>query len=122
MRVRRTILKSLSDAGVPILLGSDAPQVFDVPGFSLHDELAYYVMAGLTPYQALRTGTVNAGLYLKDEHIGYVREKAYADLILLSANPLQSIEATRSIEGVMLGGRWMDKRFIENSLKALEKN
>jgi len=122
MRIRRTMLKSLYDAGVPILLGSDAPQVFDVPGFSAHDELAYYVMAGLTPFQALRTGTVNAGLFMKDENMGLIRENAYADLVLLSANPLQSIDATRRIEGVMLQGRWMDKPFIENNLRALEKH
>jgi imidazolonepropionase-like amidohydrolase len=120
-RLRRTMLKSLYDAGVPILLGSDAPQVFDVPGFSLHDELAYYVLAGLTPYQALRTGTVMAGEFLGDRNIGRITEKSYADLILLSANPLQSIDATRKIEGVMLNGRWMDADFIRDTLKKLEK-
>lgn len=119
--LRRRMLKALQDGGVGILLGSDAPQVFDVPGFSAHDELAYYVVAGLTPYQALRTGTVQAGTFLKDANIGVIREKAYADLLLLSANPLESISNTRRIEGVMLQGRWMDKAFIDNSLKALEK-
>lgn len=121
-RLRRTMLKSLYDAGVPILLGSDAPQVFDVPGFSLHDELAYYVQAGLTPYQALRTGTIMAGEFLGDRNIGRIAEKSYADLILLSANPLLSIDATRSIEGVMMNGRWMDADFIRDTLKKLEKH
>jgi imidazolonepropionase-like amidohydrolase len=120
-RLRRTMLKSLHDAGVPILLGSDAPQVFDVPGFSLHDELAYYVLAGLTPYQALRTGTIHAGEFLGDKNIGRITEKSYADLVLLSANPLQSIDATRKIEGVMLNGRWMDAAFIRDALRKLEK-
>jgi hypothetical protein len=120
-RLRRTMLKNLHDAGVPILLGSDAPQVFDVPGFSVHDELAYYVQAGLTPYEALRTGTVQVGVFLGDPLIGRIVEKSYADLILLSANPLQSIDATRRIEGVMLNGRWMDAAFIRDALKKLEK-
>jgi imidazolonepropionase-like amidohydrolase len=95
--------------------------VFDVPGFSAHDELAYYVIAGLTPYEALRTGTVQAGVFLKDDNIGVIREKAYADLVLLSGNPLESISHTRRIEGVMLQGKWMDAASISNALKQLEK-
>jgi imidazolonepropionase-like amidohydrolase len=119
--LRRRMLKALQDGGVGILLGSDAPQVFDVPGFSAHDELSYYVVAGLTPYEALRTGTVQAGVFLKDNNIGVIREKAYADFVLLSANPLESIANTRRIEGVMLRGKWLDKAYIESCLKALEK-
>jgi imidazolonepropionase-like amidohydrolase len=121
IELRRRILKALHDGGVGILLGSDAPQVFDVPGFSAHDELAYYVIAGLTPYEALRTGTVQAGVFLKDDNIGTIREKAYADLVLLSGNPLESISNTRRIEGVMLQGKWMDAATISNALRQLEK-
>jgi hypothetical protein len=121
IELRRRILKTLHDGGVGILLGSDAPQVFDVPGFSVHDELTYYVIAGLTPYEALRTGTVQAGVFLKDENIGTIREKAYADLVLLSGNPLESISNTRKIEGVMLQGKWMDAATISNALRQLEK-
>jgi imidazolonepropionase-like amidohydrolase len=121
MENRRVLLKALYDGGVGILLGSDAPQVFDVPGFSAHDELVYYVLAGLTPYQALRTGTVHAGLFLKDDRMGTIRPGSYADLVLLSANPLESINNTRKIEGVMLQGRWMDQSHIAQTLKSLEK-
>ena len=121
MEIRRLLLKALHDGGVNILLGSDAPQVFDVPGFSAHDEIGYYVQAGLTPYQALRTGTVNAGLFLGDDKIGTIKAGAYADLILLSANPLESIDNTRKIEGVMVQGRWIDKSLAQAILKSLEK-
>src|SRR5262245_4022981 len=62
--VRRRLIKALQDGGTGLLLGSDAPQVWNVPGFSIHRELASYVAAGLTPYQALATGTRNVGAHL----------------------------------------------------------
>ena len=73
-------------------MGSDAPQVFDVPGFSAHQELKYMVDAGLTPYEALRTGTVNVGVFLDNPNLGVIRPGAVADLVLLAQNPLQNID------------------------------
>ncbi len=121
IELRRKLLLACQQSGVRILLGSDAPQVFDVPGFSTHDELAYYVLAGLTPYQAIRTGTVNVGEFLGIKDLGLIKPGAPADLILLSANPLQSIKATRMIEGVILNGKWLDKKSITAAFKKLEK-
>ena len=108
--------------GVGLLLGSDAPQVFDVPGFSAHQELEYYVDAGLTPYQALVTGTVNVGRYLNRNDIGTIKTGAAADLILLNSNPLKDIKATRDIKGVMLAGKWMSENYINQELKKLVKS
>ena len=65
--LRRRIIKALYDGGVPFLLGSDAPQLWNVPGFSAHRELGALVAAGLTPYQALRTGTVDVAKFLGEE-------------------------------------------------------
>jgi imidazolonepropionase-like amidohydrolase len=104
IEVRRKLILACQQSGVKILLGSDAPQVFDVPGFSTHDELAYYVTAGLTPYEALRTGTVNVGEFLDIKDLGTIKAGAPADLILISSNPLKSINATRNIEGVIMNG------------------
>jgi Amidohydrolase family len=119
--IRRKLVLACQQSGVKILLGSDAPQVFDVPGFSIHDELAYYVAAGLTPYQAIRTGTVNVGDFLGIKDLGIIKAGSPADLILLSSNPLKSINATRKIEGVIMNGRWIDKKAISAELKKLEK-
>jgi imidazolonepropionase-like amidohydrolase len=106
--LRRRFIKALHDAGVPFLLGSDAPQLWNVPGFSTHRELVALVAAGLTPYQALRTGTVNVAKYLKKEgRSGVVRGGARADLILLDANPLQDISNSMRINGVVVNGRWI---------------
>jgi imidazolonepropionase-like amidohydrolase len=106
--LRRRFIKTLYDSGVPFLLGSDAPQFWNVPGFSAHRELGALVAAGLTPYQALRTGTVNVARFLGEEGLsGVVRQGARADLILVDGNPLQDIANTLRISGVVVNGRWI---------------
>lgn len=118
--LRRRFLKALHDAGVPILLGSDAPQYWNVPGFSAHRELQALVAAGLTPYQALRTGTANVASHLREEgRSGVIRNGARADLILLDANPLTNIANTLRISGVMLNGRWISAAERERLLSEL---
>ena len=118
--LRRRFLKSLHDAGVVFLLGSDAPQYWNVPGYSAHRELGSLVRAGLTPYQALRTGTVNVAKYLGEEgRSGVVRVGARADLLLLDANPLQDIANSLRINGVVVNGRWISPAERERMLSAL---
>lgn len=120
--LRRKLIYECNKNGVGVLLGSDAPQVFDVPGFSIHHELKYMVDAGLTPYEALRTGTVNvAKFYNRSNDMGTIKAGAVADLILLNGNPLKDIEQTKKIEGVMLGYRWLSKDYIDAELKKLAK-
>jgi imidazolonepropionase-like amidohydrolase len=113
------MIKALQDAGAGLLLGSDAPQVWNVPGFSIHRELASYVASGLTPYQALVTGTRNVATYLNRPDGGTVRQGARADLVLLDANPLESIANTTRIAGVMIAGRWVAKTEIDRRLANL---
>ncbi|MFW6083910.1 MAG: amidohydrolase family protein [Gemmatimonadota bacterium] len=120
LEVRREILKALHDAGAGILLGSDAPQVFNVPGFSMHEELEEYVRAGLTPYEALRTGTVNVAVFYGAEaERGTVAEGRVADLVLLRGNPLEDVANVRDPAGVMVRGRWLSGPAIEERLNAI---
>lgn len=121
IQLRRRLINACNRYKVGLLLGSDAPQVFNVPGFSLHHELKYMVDAGLTPYEALQTGTVNVGKYFNRADIGVIKQGAVADLILLSANPLDDISNSKKIEGVMLRNLWLPKDYIESELKKLEK-
>ncbi len=116
LELRRRLIYSMYASGVGILLGSDAPQVFDVPGFSIHQELKYYTEAGLTPYDALRTGTYNVGRFMKRDDIGMIRVGARADLLLLDDNPLISIDNTKKIAGVMSEGRWYSRAFLDQQL------
>ncbi len=121
LQIRQRMIFECNKNGVGLLLGSDAPQVYNVPGFAIHQELQYLVDAGLTPYEALRTGTANIGLFFKREDLGLVRKGAVSDLILLNSNPLEDISNTSGIEGVLLGNRWMPKAFIGAALKQLKK-
>ena len=116
IRIRRTLIRELHDAGAGILLGSDAPQVFNVPGFSLHRELELMVAAGLTPFEALRTGTVNVARFL-GLRTGVVETGREADLVLLDSNPLVDISRTRRVHGVMVRGDWYPAAAIEALLE-----
>ena len=121
LELRRKLVFELQKNGVGLLLGADAPQVYDVPGFASHHELKYMVDAGLTPFEALQTATVNVGKFLNRTDIGVVKEGAVADLVLLNKNPLENIQHTTSIEGVILNGKWLSKQWITETLKGLEK-
>jgi imidazolonepropionase-like amidohydrolase len=117
LALRRRIIKALHDGGVPFALGSDAPQTWNVPGFSAHRELGAIVAAGLTPYEALKSGTVNVGVYFGTQSIvGTVAAGKRADLILLKANPLANIANSSRIAGVMVNGRWLSKSDIDARL------
>jgi hypothetical protein len=118
--LRRRILKALHDGGVPIALGSDSPQLWNAPGFSLSRELETYVAAGLTPYQALATGTINVARFLGNEaEAGTIAAGKRADMILLAGNPLADIRNVGRREGVVIGGRWLSREEIERRLAVL---
>jgi imidazolonepropionase-like amidohydrolase len=121
IQLRRKLIYECNKNGVGLLLGSDAPQVFDVPGFSIHHELQYMVDAGLTPYQALKTGTANVGTFYKQKDLGTIKAGSVSDLVLLSGNPLTDISQTKNIQGVMVGNYWLSKDYIDAELKKLEK-
>ena len=120
MRLRRSLIKALHDAGVTILLGSDAPQIFNVPGFSIHDELASYVAAGLTPYQALVAGTRHpARFFGAADRFGTLQVGLAADLILVRANPLEGLATLRRPTGVMVRGVWLDRAELDRRLEEI---
>ncbi len=113
------LLPMLRDAGVSILAGTDAGFLnsFDYPGFSLHKELALYVQSGLTPVQALQSAVLAGPAWfgLSDQY-GAVASGRMADLVLLDANPLADIAATRSISMVMLRGQPFDRARLDTML------
>jgi imidazolonepropionase-like amidohydrolase len=116
--LRRALIKSLHGAGVKILSGADAPQVMNVPGVATHRELVLLAAAGLTPYQVLESSTRNVAEFFgtaKDR--GTIEAGKIADLVLLEASPLERIENTSRIAGVMVGGRWMDAGEIVRRLQ-----
>ena len=120
--LRQRLILELHRNGAGLLLGSDSPQIFNVPGFAIHRELEYLVDAGLTPFEALQTGTANSARFFgQRDMIGVVKTGAAADLILLDANPLDDITNTRRIHGVMVRGRWLPRRELDVVLDRLAR-
>jgi imidazolonepropionase-like amidohydrolase len=118
--LRREIVKALHDAGAGLLLGSDAPQVFNVPGFSLHHELESIVASGLTPFEALRTGTAAPAIFFDAaDEFGTIRAGLAADLVLVARNPLDDVAALARPDGVMVRGRWLDRTELDRGLAAI---
>ena len=121
VQVRKELLIELNKQGTTILLGSDAPQWFNVPGDSLHKELTLMVEAGLTPLQALQTGTKNVYKFYQEQHpIGIIAPGLRADLVLLDKNPLENINNSRTINSVIIAGKLLDRNQLDSILSSLE--
>ncbi len=118
---RMRILKALHDGGVRILLGTDAPQQFSVPGFSIHREMAHMVKCGFTPYQIIQSGTKNVGDYYKGrDNFGVIETGKRADFILVDGNPLKDVAIIARRSGVMVRGRWVAESEIRKKLDEIE--
>ena len=119
---RKQLLLEMHRQGVTILLGSDAPQVFNVPGFSIHREMQTMREAGMPNAAILASGTVQpAKFFNAAKEYGSIIPGAVADLILLDKNPLEDIGHTSVISGVMVKGKWLPKSLIDKQLKEIEK-
>jgi hypothetical protein len=115
--LRKRMLGAMHERGVGILLGSDSPQIFNVPGFSIHRELAAMVAAGLTPYEALATGTINPAVFFgKEDEFGQLAVGMAADLVYVPSNPLEDIAHAADVRGVMVRGRWLESDERERRL------
>lgn len=115
------LVKAMHQAGVELLAGTDTPNPYCFPGFSLHDELALLVEAGLTPMEALQAATRNPAKYLGLlDSLGTVEEHKIADLVLLGADPMEDIGNTRRIDAVVVGGRLISKSELQAMLARVE--
>ncbi len=121
--IRKLLIKALNENGYGMLLGSDAPQLFNVPGFSIHHEVQGMLGAGMTPAEIIKSGTINPAKYFDMENtFGEIKEGLVADLVLLDSNPLEDIKALKQISGVILQGRWIPKAEIEEKLEIVAKH
>jgi imidazolonepropionase-like amidohydrolase len=117
--IRSELVRRIHEAGGRILAGSDAPELLMVYGFALHRELEALVDAGLTPYDALVAATRNPAEFLgAQDEFGTIVPGRRADLVLLGGDPRADITNTRRIEGVMVGGRWLDRERLDGMLEA----
>jgi imidazolonepropionase-like amidohydrolase len=114
---RQQVLAALHRGGVRILMGTDAPQQYSVPGFSLHREFPRMRAAGMSPYEILVTGTRNVGDYFgRQDTFGTIAVGRRADLLLLDADPLADVAHLQRIAGVMVRGRWLSREEIQTRL------
>jgi hypothetical protein len=110
--MEKILAKELKRAGITLLLGTDSGTggMGIAPGFAIHDELRILTEVGLTPYEAIRTGTVNAGKVVQkmngEGDFGTIEAGKGADLILIRGNPLKDVTNIREPLGVMAAGRW----------------
>jgi imidazolonepropionase-like amidohydrolase len=115
------LVLAMHRAGVPILAGTDVDNLCCFPGFSLHDELALLVEAGLSPMDALQTATRNPAKYLgRERDLGTVETGKLADLVLLDADPLKDVTNTRKIAAVVVGGKLLPKESLQKVLADAE--
>ena len=103
------------------MLGTDSggPDLI-LPGFSLHDELRLLVKAGLTPWEAILTGTYNPAVFFGTlDDVGTVEEGKRADLMLAKKNPLKKIGRLQDLAGVMVNGVWLSEEELSDRLEEL---
>jgi imidazolonepropionase-like amidohydrolase len=121
--IYKRMTQALHESGAGILLGTDTGNPYLVPGFSVHEELAHLVDAGLPPFEALAAGTRNAAQALgKVDEFGTVEAGKRADLLLLAANPLEDVAHANRRVGVMLRGRWLPQSELQGILDGLQES
>ncbi|GAB4030017.1 amidohydrolase family protein [Spirosoma gilvum] len=114
------LVRAFKEAGVPMVVGTDAGVSGVVWGFSLHDELELLVKAGLTSEEVLASATRLPATWLGlESEVGTIEAGKLADLVLLDANPLENIANTRKIAGVFVNGRWLAKNKLRAMLSEL---
>ncbi len=131
--LRAKITRSLADAGVGLMAGSDSPQFFKVTGFALHDEIESLGTAGLSGFDALRCATANPARYMAalpnrgssigiEPDFGTIEIGKRADLVLLDADPLKDLAATRRIDAVMVRGKLLDRSELDDLLTRVHRS
>ncbi len=128
LRFLEAFVSAMSEAGVPLLSGTDCPDIPGlVPGFALHGNLAALTAAGLSPYAALSTATRTAGEFIGRTRpgsplFGVVQVGARADAVLFAANPLEDLSTLRTPLGVLAGGRWYDAGRLQAMLTGVRNS
>ena len=122
--IQRKLTLAFQKAGVPLMTGTDTPEVPGMfPGYAVHEDLRNLIVSGLTPYEALAAATRTPGQFIRSTHpgrqpFGTVKAGQRADLVLVGANPLTTIETMKVPAGVMAAGRWFDRAGLDALLSS----
>ena len=116
------LVHSMHRAGVPFLAGTDGPDAYVFPGFSLHEELELLAKAGFSNAEALSTATFYPALFMtKLDQYGVIETGRVADMVLLDANPLEDIRNTRKISAVVVRGKYYAPPKLDKILAQVEQ-
>lgn len=123
LEFRNMLFMTLHQAGVPVLMTSDSPQVFNVPGFSIHHEIELMAKAGMTNYEILKSGSVNPAKYFEEDgEWGLIQSGASADFVLVKENPLENLETLKNPIAVIMKGNYYDRARLDKELAKIEAN
>jgi hypothetical protein len=121
-RLAQRNLVDAHQAGVELLVGTDAGDTYIFPGFSVHDELREFVEAGISAADTLRMATLGAATFSGLDHqYGSIEEGKAADILVLNENPLDNIEATRGIHSLLFNGQFFNRAALDELLSFAEQ-
>ncbi|MEB2780918.1 amidohydrolase family protein [Algoriphagus sp. C2-6-M1] len=123
LEFRNELFMTLHEAGVPMLMSSDSPQVFNVPGFSIHHEIELMSKAGMSNYEILKSGSVNPARYFDQEgEWGVIKKGASADFVLVRNNPLEDLATLKEPLMVVMKGKIYDRNELKKELDKIAEN
>lgn len=118
----QAVVVELQVSGIPLMVGTDLVLPGLIPGHSLHEEMALWQEAGISPPQILRSATIVPAKFMGlDGHLGTVTEGKTASLVLLRSNPLEDIRNTGQIEGVLFRGRYLSRADLDRLQQDVRK-
>jgi imidazolonepropionase-like amidohydrolase len=118
-----SLIGKMNEKGVKFIAGTDFPNPYVFPGFSLHDELSLLVEGGMPALDALRSATINPAIFMnKKADFGSIEVGKLASLVLLNKNPLENIENTKTIETVILRGKVYNRKALDLMLAQAKSN
>ncbi len=118
-----SLIGKMNEKGVKFIAGTDFPNPYVFPGFSLHDELSLLVKGGMPALDALRSATINPAIFMnKKADFGSVEAGKMASLVLLNKNPLENIENTKTIETVIVRGKIYTRKALDLMLAQAKSN
>ena len=122
LEFRQWLFLELHKAGVPMIMSSDSPQVFNVPGFSIHREIESMSKAGMSNYEILKTGTVNPAKYMNQEgQWGVLKPGAAAEFVLVQKNPLEDLTTMQKPQAIMIQGKFIQRDELQLQLNLIRQ-
>ncbi len=119
---RQWLFLQLHKGGVPMLMSSDSPQVFNVPGFSIHREIESMSKAGMSNYEILKTGSVNCADYFEESgEWGVLKPGAAAEFVMVKNNPLKDLATMQNPEAVMIGGELIQSDELQRQINLIRQ-